>query len=136
MSCRWHSGEEELGDGEEEEEGFNDEMDLVMVRPQPCSSAAQSLDPMRDKRIALHKPCRHIWCRGWAFPHQAAMMVALPACKEPSSCCLHRRMKITTMMRATWMTTMAEMERASSEARPGAMLMHANLTTVEQERMF
>ncbi len=50
------SGEEELGEEEDEEEGFNDEMDLVMVR---SHSAAARATPEHCARLspALYAPC-------------------------------------------------------------------------------
>ena len=55
FSC--HPGEEELGEEEDEEEGFNDEMDLVMVRP----SAAAVL--VTSEHCAIHDSTLRMPCR-------------------------------------------------------------------------
>lgn len=91
-------------------------MDLVMVRPQLCSTPSQNPEQLLPSLFCLALTAQTGLVQACAVPSQAATECPSLVRQGAYPAGLHRRMRIMTTMRATWTTMMEETGRAYSEA--------------------
>ena len=125
------AGEEDLAEEDDEEDGFNDEMDLVMVSVLPPTLAvykpvlaANAVGPLSILMLGSSSGMLFFLCNMcYHRPPQPALFSGCERHCRGDSCLLIPsntgvlcRMRILMMMRATWMMTMAGTERAYTDS--------------------